>query len=41
MHSNQIYKLHEQINKNTDWSEQGKEEILGDTRQTEKQELRF
>ena len=41
MHSNWIYKIHEQINKNTDWSEQGKEEILGDTRQTEKQELRF
>lgn len=41
MHSNWIYETHEQINKDIDWSEQGKEEILGDTRQREKQELSF
>lgn len=41
MCSNQIYKTHEQINKNTDWSEQGKEETLGGTRQRENQELSF
>lgn len=41
MHSNRIYETHEQINKDIDWSEQGKEEILGDTRQREKQELSF